>query len=185
MVSLLEFDQEQRLSQVESLYYRENTVVSDPRSSRAQAIEQLAAVMREFMARAVLFQDAVARSGGLNATDLQAVGLLLNHGPATPGELAAEMGITAGGAVTAVIDRLEKAGYVSRARDSEDRRRVIITANQQTVLERVGQTYGRIGARWTDYLQTLTDEQLAFAHELFTQATQINRDETTRLKDLS
>ena len=89
----------------------------------------MADVMRDFMANAVLFQDAVARTGGLNSTDLQAVSLLMSQGPATPGELAERTGLSAGGAITAVIDRLEKAGYVSRQRDQADRRRVIVTAD--------------------------------------------------------
>ena len=41
----------------------------------------------------------------------------------SPPELAAEAGLTTG-AVTAVIDRLERAGYARRVRDDEDRRRV-------------------------------------------------------------
>ncbi|MGC5223034.1 MarR family winged helix-turn-helix transcriptional regulator [Micromonospora sp. DT81.3] len=142
----------------------------------------MADVMRNFMARAVLFQDAVARYGGINSTDMQAVGLLMSEGPATPGELAERTGMTAGGAITAVIDRLERAGYVTRQRDGADRRRVIVTAVPETVLAKVGPIYGRIAARWADYLETLSDEQLQFAEELFTRATEINREETQALR---
>jgi hypothetical protein len=49
--------------------------------SRHELIEQMGAAMRLFMAHAVLFQDAVARSVGLNATDLQCAGLLMLDGP--------------------------------------------------------------------------------------------------------
>jgi DNA-binding MarR family transcriptional regulator len=139
-------------------------------------------VTREFMARAVLFQDAVARFGGVNGTDLQVVGLLMSEGPATPGELAARTGLTAGGSITAVIDRLEKAGYVTRQRDSGDRRRVIVSADANAVFDRVGPIYGRVGARWAEYLETLTDEQIEFASELFTRASEINREEIERLR---
>ena len=52
-------------------------------------------VMRAFMARTVLFQEAVARAAALNPTDLQCANLLLLHGPATPGELAERAGLTA------------------------------------------------------------------------------------------
>jgi DNA-binding MarR family transcriptional regulator len=113
----------------------------------------MADVMRDFMANAVFFQDAVARTGGLNSTDLQAVSLLMSQGPATPGELAERTGLSAGGAITAVIDRLEKAGYVSRQRDQADRRRVIVTADVDKVLQQVGPIYGRVGARWAEYLE--------------------------------
>src|SRR6187455_3047701 len=130
------------------------------KSSRDASIERMAEVMREFMARAVLFQDAVARSGGINSTDMQAVSLLMSQGPATPGELAERTGLSAGGAITAVIDRLEKAGYVSRQRDQTDRRKVIVTADVEKVLHQVGPIYGRVGARWAAYLDTLSDEQI-------------------------
>jgi DNA-binding MarR family transcriptional regulator len=152
-------------------------------STREQSIARMADVMRDFMANAVLFQDAVARTGGLNGTDLQAVSLLMTQGPATPGELAERTGLSAGGAITAVIDRLEKAGYVSRQRDQADRRRVIVTADVGKVLEQVGPIYGRVGARWAAYLDTLTDEQIELANELFARASQINREEIELLKE--
>ena len=154
-----------------------------PTSKRAESIEKMGEVMREFMARAVLFQDAVARSGGINSTDMQTVGLLMSEGPATPGELAERTGLTAGGAITAVIDRLEKAGYVTRERDSADRRKVIVTANVATVMEKVGPIYGRVGARWAEYLDTLDDAQIEFANELFSRAAEVNREEIARLRE--
>ena len=137
--------------------------------------------MREFMARAVVFQDAVARSVGVNGTDLQVVGLLMRDGPATAGELASRAGLTAGGAITAVLDRLERAGYVRRERDTADWRRVIVHADSAKVMEAVGPIYGRVGARWQEHLETLSEEQVEFAIELFARAAQINREEIERM----
>jgi DNA-binding MarR family transcriptional regulator len=154
-------------------------------SSRAAAIARQGEVMREFMARAVLFQEAVARSGGLNGSDLQAVGLLLSEGPATPGELAARTGLTAGGAVTAMIDRLERAGFVTRTRDESDRRRVIVTAVPETLMNRVGPVYARVSQRWNEYLETLTDEQIEFANEFLDRAARLNREQVDILRESS
>ena len=140
-------------------------------------------VMREFMARAVLFQDAVARSGGISSTDLQVVSLLMSEGPATPGELAERSGLTAGGSITAVLDRLERAGYATRERDATDRRKVIVTANVATVMQKVGPIYGRVASRWAEYLDTLDDEQIDFASELFARAAQVNREEIDLLRE--
>src|SRR3982074_2391805 len=97
------------------------------RANRDELIEQMGTAMRLFMAHAVLYQDAVARWAGLHATDLQCAGLLVLGGPVTPSELAARTGLTSGGAVTAVIDRLEAAGLATRTRDETDPRRVQIT----------------------------------------------------------
>ena len=85
-------------------------------AQRTASIEHVGYTMRVFMARAVLFQDAVAKRAGLNSTDLQLSSLLMLFGPATPGELAERSGLTAGGAITAAIDRLERAGIVVRSR---------------------------------------------------------------------
>jgi len=152
-------------------------------SKRDALTARMADVMRDFMARAVLFQDAVARSGGLNSTDMQTVSLLLSQGAATPGELAERTGLSAGGAITAVIDRLEAAGYVTRSRDSVDRRRVIVTADVDAVMERVGPVYGRVAARWADYLDMLSEEQIEFAITLFSRAAEVNRDEISYLRE--
>lgn len=151
-------------------------------STRAAALAAMPEVMAEFMGRAVLFQDAVARAGGINSTDMQAVGLLMREGPATPGELAERTGLTSGGAITAAIDRLERAGYVTRTRDESDRRRVIVTAVPETVMAKVGPIYGRVGDAWGDYLQTLTDEQVVFAVELLTRAAEVNRAAIAELR---
>lgn len=142
---------------------------------------RMATAMRQFMARAVLFQEGVARSAGLRGTDLQVIGLLMESGPATPGELAARSGLTAGGTITALIDRLENAGYVRRERDSHDRRRVLVSVDEARVMAVVGPVYERIASRWNEYLTTLSEEQVELAIDLFTRAAEINRQETERL----
>ncbi len=151
-------------------------------SRRERELERAGEVMRDFMARAVLFQDAVAKWGGLNGTDLQCASLLLSEGPATPGELAERSGLTAGGAITTAIDRLERAGFVTRDRDPNDRRRVIVTADAGAIFGRFGEVYGRVGERWNAYLETLTDEQLAFANDLIAKAADVNREEIEHLR---
>ncbi|MDT0265942.1 MarR family transcriptional regulator [Streptomyces sp. DSM 44915] len=63
-----------------------------------------------------------ALAQGLHPTDAQALGVLLDSPePLTPGRLGARLGLTSG-AVTACLDRLERAGLVRRERASEDRR---------------------------------------------------------------
>jgi DNA-binding MarR family transcriptional regulator len=151
-------------------------------STRRALVARNAEVMRDFMAHAVLFQDAVARSAGLNGTDLQAVGLLVAGGPATPGELAARTGLTAGGAITAVVDRLERAGFVTRSRDPQDRRRVLVSAVPDAIAEAVGPAYAGVTQRWGEVLAALSDEQLEFANDLLARAAEVNRAEVERMR---
>jgi DNA-binding MarR family transcriptional regulator len=90
-------------------------------------------LIREFAARDELFHDAVARRLGLHSTD-EKVLRLLGDKALTAGDLVAYTGLT-GAAVTALVDRLEKLGYVIRQRDTEDRRRVTIRAVQARLRE--------------------------------------------------
>jgi len=151
-------------------------------SNREQLVRDLGIGMREFMARAVLFQDAVARYAGLNSADLQTVGLLMERGPCTPGELAQHIGMTSGGSITAVVDRLERAGYVTRRRDEEDRRRVLVEVDVGKVMREVGPVYGRVAARFDDYLATLSDAELRSGADLIRHAAVLNREEGERLR---
>ena len=156
--------------------------MAEQSETASDPVGDMGLAMREFMARAVLFQDAVARSVGLNSSDLQAVGLLMSDGPASPGELSARIGMTQGGAITGLIDRLEKAGYVSRSRDDHDRRRVLVVANHDKVMADVGHIYGRVADRWNDYLATLSPEEVALGTRIIAAAAEVNRAEVDRLR---
>ena len=71
------------------------------------------------------FDQAVADALGLNRTDMRCVDVLHRDGPLTAGRLAEETGLSSG-AMTTALDRLERAGYARRVRDSADRRRVLV-----------------------------------------------------------
>jgi DNA-binding MarR family transcriptional regulator len=86
--------------------------------------------VRAFIANAILFNHQVAHRLGLGASDGQFMHLLQVRGPLTPGQLAELSGLTTG-TVTGVIDRLEKAGFVRRERDASDRRKVLVTLDEQ------------------------------------------------------
>ena len=64
---------------------------------------------------------------GLNRTDLRCLGILYRRGRTTAGELAEETGLTPG-AITTVLDRMEKGGYANRVPDPADRRRILIVS---------------------------------------------------------
>jgi DNA-binding MarR family transcriptional regulator len=87
----------------------------------------LDAALRTFSIRNVLMLQTAADAIGLNATDYKCFDLLqLSDKPMTPGEIAQVSGLTTG-AVTGVVDRLERANLVRREADKTDRRRILIT----------------------------------------------------------
>jgi DNA-binding MarR family transcriptional regulator len=72
-----------------------------------------------------LFDEAACAHLGINRSDGRALDILDQHGRLTAGRLAAESGLSSG-AITTLLDRLERAGYVRRLRDEGDRRRVLV-----------------------------------------------------------
>jgi DNA-binding MarR family transcriptional regulator len=95
--------------------------------SRAELLKTLDETLRKVSAQSVLLNDTVAKMVGANPTDLECLDLLGIGGPTTAGKLAAHTGLTTG-ATTAVIDRLERAGFARRLRSKEDRRSVLVEA---------------------------------------------------------
>jgi DNA-binding MarR family transcriptional regulator len=101
---------------------------------------------REISAQTVFFHEFVARKLGLNATDTRCVDLIARArgAPVTAGDLGRATGLTTG-AVTGILDRLEKAGMVERWRDANDRRKVVVRPIPEAAV-RVGALYERLGA---------------------------------------
>jgi DNA-binding MarR family transcriptional regulator len=96
-------------------------------------------LIREFAARDGLFHEAVAKTIGMHSTD-EKVLRLLGADAMTAGDLVSHTGLT-GAAVTALVDRLIKLGYVTRERDTSDRRKVVIRA-VNAKLGDINQLYG-------------------------------------------
>jgi DNA-binding MarR family transcriptional regulator len=100
---------------------------------------------REISAQTVFFHEVVARKLGLNATDTRCLDLIARSGTqVTAGDLGRATGLTTG-AVTGILDRLEKAGMVERWRDASDRRKVFVRPRPEAA-RRVGALYDGLGA---------------------------------------
>jgi DNA-binding MarR family transcriptional regulator len=83
---------------------------------------------RQLSTAVVLFHEAVGQRLGLRALDHRALGMIEREGPLTAGALAELTGLTPG-AVTGLVDRLHRLGYVRRVPDPADRRRVLVSAD--------------------------------------------------------
>ncbi|WP_256758268.1 MarR family winged helix-turn-helix transcriptional regulator [Cohnella sp. WQ 127256] len=119
--------------------------------------------MRSLGNRTVLYQQNVATSLGLYNNDYISIDILREKGPITAGELAKLTGL-ATGSITALVDRLEKVGYVRRQNDPNDRRRVIIVP-QYEQREDVSNTYHPLHTAMIKLASSYTAEEL----ELITQ----------------
>ncbi|SMD26812.1 MarR family winged helix-turn-helix transcriptional regulator [Kibdelosporangium aridum] len=81
---------------------------------------------REMSGLTVLFHSRIAEQMGVSATDYKCLDIAMRvDEPLTAGQIAKMSGLSTG-AVTGVIDRLEKHGFVRRVRDPHDRRKVLV-----------------------------------------------------------
>jgi len=95
------------------------------KSKRALAEEIVGRLARRHSTAVVLFHHAVAERLGLGPTDHKCLDLLRDRGPMAGSDLAAITGLTSG-AITGVVARLERAGYLRREPDLHDGRKQII-----------------------------------------------------------
>lgn len=105
-------------------------------------IDDVGAELGELRRTADRLDEAVAAQHGLNRTDLRCLGILYRRGRVTAGELAEESGLTPG-AITTVLDRMERSGYANRVADPGDRRRVLVTSTVAT-RELGARVYGEV-----------------------------------------
>ena len=78
---------------------------------KLQALDRLIAAIRVSQNASDVMDEAFGALLGINRTDGRCLDIVQRLGQITAGELAHESGLTTG-AVTAVIDRLEQAGYL-------------------------------------------------------------------------
>ena len=109
-------------------------------------------------AQSVLISDAVSARFGLASSDLECLDLALLSGGATAGEFARATGLTTG-AITGVIDRLERAGYVRRERDPADRRKVVVRA-RPAMTRRIAPVYDSLQREMTALWSRYRDDEL-------------------------
>nr|WP_292834770.1 MarR family transcriptional regulator [Mesorhizobium sp.] len=124
------------------------------------------------------YDDAVGEIGGLGSGERRCLGLLL-HGPQTAGALATVSGLTPA-AVTALMDRLEARGFVTRRRDPDDRRKVIVEATEE-VRRLADIYYGPIQRQGRQMLEAFSDAELGTILEFLTSAADLQREQLSQL----
>ncbi len=105
--------------------------MSNDEAQHAGLVDQVGLELGELRRAGDQLDEAVALQFGLNRTDLRCLGILYRRGRVTAGELAGESGLTPG-AITTVLDRLERGGYANRVPDPADRRRVLVVSTAAT-----------------------------------------------------
>jgi len=105
-----------------------------------------------------LFHQKAAERLGVGVTDTKAISVLMQEGPLTAGQLGDRLHITTG-AVTNLVDRLEKRGMVNREADSNDRRKVLVTVVREG-FESESNAYISIGEAFAKLYTTFSEKDL-------------------------
>jgi|SRR5215472_8283371 len=147
--------------------------MSSQRKSRQELIAALNQTMRDASGTGVLYSQAVADRLGINATDLECLDHIVTKGPIAAGALAEATGLTTG-AITGVIDRLERAGFARREHDAEDRRKVLVRA-LPAVMKRIMPLFAPMERHAMAALDALSDNELVKFLEMMTRANEAGR----------
>ena len=157
--------------------------MSSTSAKRAALIEATGHLGRDLGARTVMFHSAVAERLGLNATDHKALDLLSRAGALTAGELADLTGLTTG-AITGVVDRLEQAGYVRRARDPRDRRKVVIEpVYEHERMRALESIFASFNQQVAAMVERYSDEELALINDFLQRSAAVLHAEAVKLRE--
>jgi DNA-binding MarR family transcriptional regulator len=137
-------------------------------------------LLRELTSSLHHLNDVVGGRVDLRATDIEVLDLVARHGPMSPGELSTTTGIHPA-TLTGIIDRLEDGGWMRRAPDSDDRRRVRLEA----VWERGGELarlYGPMNRAITALCAELGSEQLTVIRDFLRAISTAGAEAATRIE---
>ena len=108
--------------------------------------------------------------------------ILLRSGPLTAGDLAQRTGLTTG-AITGVIDRLEKAGFVRRGKDPGDRRRVIIKPFAGKIEKVIAPLFGSVAQMVSDLCARYSYQEITVVRDLIARFNQGAFEEIRKLRE--
>ncbi len=155
-------------------------------AQRRKKSEQIDELVREFRASGNqddAFDNLAAERLGVNETDLHCLNIVENSGGLTAGELADAAGLTTG-AVTGVIDRLERVGFARRVPDPGDRRRVKLEVTPK-FYSRAEKIWRPMAADWSRVLsREFSAEELERIIEFLRMTNEVNRRHLDRLREM-
>lgn len=137
-----------------------------------QQIQAFRAISRQYSDTSILMHEAIARKAGLSGTDHKYLGLLIQKGEMTAGEFSKLTGLTTG-AVTGLIDRLEKKKLAKRRFDKADRRKVIIVPNIQNTMKLLEPLFAGLQEKSIELIASFSKNEVEIIERYFLSAIDI------------
>lgn len=143
-------------------------------------IARVRKLSQQYAYTSIQMHEAIARKAGLSGTDHKYLGFLMEKGQMTAGELSNLTGLTTG-AVTGLIDRLEKKKLVKRQFIEGDRRKVIIAPNSKRIMELLVPLYKEFRSKSEKILGLFSDKEIKTIETYFLKSIEIMNETTNKL----
>lgn len=137
---------------------------------------------RQYSDASVLMHEAIARKAGLSGADHKYLGLILQHKELTAGDISKLTGLTTG-AVTGLIDRLEKKKLLKRQLTKDDRRKVIIIPNPENSMKLLQPIFSELQQKTANLIASFTEKEIEIIERYFLEATAIMKETTGNLNN--
>ena len=151
------------------------------KTCRRDLLNQIADLGRRISTQTVFLHQAIAQTVGLNATDTKCIDLILSHSERTmtAGELSDKTGLTTG-AITHILDRLERRRFIKRVRDTQDRRKVLVRVRPESLAPLVPK-YEEVGKAYMALAEEYSDDELAVICDYMDRASVISEEEVANV----
>lgn len=134
---------------------------------------------REYGFGSVLFRHAIGEMLGVNATDMECLGVIVLKGVTTPSELARYTGLSSG-ATTAMLDRLEKSELIARRPNPQDRRSTHIVLVRETA-EKIAPWFASLREAQDQIVSSYSEQELELLADFFTRSVTMWERERAKL----
>lgn len=152
------------------------------KNSNDTILQQFRKATRNYSDASILMHEAIARKAGLSGADHKYLGLMLQYKELTAGDLSRLTGLTTG-AVTGLIDRLEKKELLQRRFTKDDRRKVIIVPNVENSMKLLQPLFSGLQQKTIGLISTFSAEELAIIQRYFVEATDLMKETTHELNN--
>lgn len=147
-------------------------------------LQQLRLASRQYSDASIFMHEAIARKAGLAGSDHKYLGLILQHKELTAGELSKLTGLTTG-AVTGLIDRLEKKKLLKRKFSRDDRRKVIIVPDEENAMKLLQPLFVELQQKTTALIASFSSSEMEAIKRYFSEATIIMKEVTDSMNPKS
>lgn len=151
------------------------------KKNRKELFEEINAAGRRMSTATLMFHQTVAEKAGIPGIDHKYLDLLIQEGAMTAGRLAELSGLTTG-AVTGIIDRLEKHGLVKRENDPHDRRKVLVIPMVDKAMEKTGAIFASLHSDIITFYDKFSDDELEVILRFLRHTSEFFHEKTQQLR---